>query len=261
MLDSPWQIAAGTGWTPYDSDVLGILLKVRSYGLRNTKYNPVVEAYVPYYRWPFEVSIEYALNERKLLAGKLRIHSETEGKGLGMAGLGVIVSTLNLMVARDLPMDRKLEAEITWKQVAGGYIMPLPPYKGGVNVALTFAADIAGIKYQALNSDDDRFYGFRVGSIGFLLGVGWNAVESFNLSIYGGVEWGFSAGLLEVSSGNFVGADNERSTLCFGLQGTTSWFNLVGGIQREWDSLSSHESIISQKGLRYYVGANIYVER
>jgi hypothetical protein len=261
MLDCPWQFSVGTGWTSYQTDIFGILLKVRSSGFQESQYDPVVENLVPYYRLSLEASFEYSLNDRNLRAFKVRLHAKTEAKGLGMAGIGFLVSDWNLMAARDLPMDRKWDLELTWRQVAGGYIMPLSPNVGGMNVAICGAVDLFGLKYQDFSSDGKRFYGAKIGSLGWLAGVGWNAFSLVNLSFYAGGEWSFSTGLLELPTKRFVRADIARNTLYFGLQGTGRYFNLIGGIQKEWEYLDFLKTVVSEKGLRYYFGANYYLRR
>ncbi len=189
MLDCPWQLAAGLSWASYHSDIYGILFKIRSTGFKKIHYDPLLEENVPYYRFPFEASIDYSFNDTTDQAFKIRFHSKTYTKSLGMAGIGVLISEWNLMVARDLPMNRKWEVELTWIQVSGGYIMPLSPRVGGVNTAVCLAVDLLGAKHQSYNSDKSKFYGAKIGSIGWLAGVGWNAVALFNLALYFGGEW------------------------------------------------------------------------
>lgn len=258
MLDSPLQFAAGTGWTSYQDDIFGILFKVRSSGFQESEYDPVVEDYVPHYRLSFEASLEYSLNDRRMRAFKIRLHERTETKGLGMAGLGFLVSDWNLMVARDLPMNRDLEIELTWRQVAGGYTMPLSPNVGGVNIAICGAVELFGVKYQSFSSEKRRFVGAKVGSIGWLTGLGWNAASLVNLSLHVGGEWSFSSGGLGAPSNRIVRADIARNTLYFGFQGSGRYFNLIGGIQKEWEYTDFQKTVASEKGLRYYVGANYY---
>jgi hypothetical protein len=261
MLDCPWQFSPGIGWASYQTDIYGILFKVRSSGIKISEYDRILEDTVPYYRLPFEVSFDYSVNDTSFKAFKVRLHWETYTKSLGMAGIGVLVSEWNLMVARDLPMERQWDVELTWIQVAGGYIMPLSPRVGGVNFALCGAVDLLGLKYQLYNSDKKKFYGLKLGSAGWLAGVGWNAVSWFNLSLYVGGEWSFSSGGVELLTSKIVRADVGRSTLFLGVQGTGRYFNLVGGIQKEWDSLDYQKIVEAQKGLRYYLGFNYYVRR
>ena len=259
MFDCPLQFSTGVSWSSYEDDIFGILFKVRSTGLKELQYNPSVEDSVPYYRIPFEASLDYSLNDKNLRAFKFRLHAGTGQKSLGMAGIGVLVSDWNLMVARDRLMNRRLDIELTWRQVAGGYIMPLSPSVGGVNVAICGAVDLFGAKYQGFISDRTKFYGLKVGSVGWLAGLGWNAISLMNLSLYAGGEWSFSTGSLVTPSEKIVRADIGRNTLSFGLQGTARYFNLIGGIQKEWEYLDFQKSVVSEKSLRYYLGANYYL--
>jgi hypothetical protein len=150
------------------------------------------------------------------------------------------------MVARELPMDRKLDIEFTWIQVAGGYIMPLSPRVGGVNIAICTAIDLLGFKHQNYTSEDKKFWGLKIGSVGWLAGVGWNAFSLFNLSLYVGGEWSFSSGGLVLQNSKTVRADIGRNTLFLGIQGTGRYFNLVGGIQKEWESLDYQKTVDSE---------------
>jgi hypothetical protein len=261
MFDSPWQFAPGISWPSDQSDIFGILFKVRSYGFRKLYYNPVLEDTVPYYRLPFELSADYSLDEKDLRAFQFRIHLKTTPRGLGMAGIGVLVSNWNLMVARDLPMDRRWDIELTWVQVAGGYIMPLSPKVGGLNFALCGAVDLIGAKHLKYRSDSGKFYGTKIGSAGWLAGIGWNAVSLLNLSVYVGGEWGFSTGALELPASKILRADIGRSTLYLGVQITGRYFNLTGGAQKEWEYLDFQKTVKSEKGIRYYLGANYYLRR
>jgi hypothetical protein len=120
---------------------------------------------------------------------------------------------------------------------------------------------LLGPRYQRYDSDQSKFYGLKLGSAGWLAGVGWNAVSWFNLSLYVGGEWGFSTGGLELPTAKIVRADIARSSLFLGLQGTGRYFNLVGGIQKEWESLDYQKMVSTQNGLRYYLGFNYYVRR
>jgi hypothetical protein len=260
MLDCPWQFSPGLSWSS-QTDLFGILFKVRSTGLKNTQYDPVLEDTIPRYRLPFEVSIDYSLNEKDLQAFKFRLHWESYPKSLGMAGVGVLVSDWNLMVARDLLMNRKWDTEITWIQVAGGYIMPLSPTVGGVNIAICGSVELLGAKYQIYNSDGKEFYGAKIGSIGWLLGAGWNALSFLNISVYVGGEWSFSTGALELPTSKIVRADIGRNTLYFGMQFIGRYINLIGGIQKEWENLNYQKMDDSERGLRYYLGANYYIRR
>jgi hypothetical protein len=261
MLDSPWQIALGHGWASYQEHKAGILFKMRSSGLREEQYDPIREEYVPLYRGSFEGSFDRPLRENKFRAFKFRFHFLSEPKGLSMAGIGVLVSRWNLMLAADHSMDRRLDVEATWIQVAGGYVMPLSPNKGGVNIAICGGVDLLGVKYETYYSDRGDFVGTKVGSIGWLLGVGWNASTLVNLSAYVGGEWSFSTGGLGLPTDKIVRSDIARNTLYFGLQATGRWFNLVAGTQKEWEYLDFQKIVLSDKGLRYYVGANFYFRR
>jgi hypothetical protein len=261
MLDCPLQLALGISWAAYENDIYGLLFKARSTGFKNVEYNQVLERNVPYYILPIEASFDYSVNDKIFQALKLRLNWISYTKSLGMAGIGVLVSKGNLMVGRELPMNRKWEAELTWIQVSGGYIMPLSPRIGGVNAAICAAVDLVGFKYQDYHTIDKKFYGLKVGSIGWLAGVGWNAFTLFNLSLYVGGEWGFSTGALVMSKSHAVLADISRNTLFLGLQGTGRYLNVVGGIQKEWESLDYQKSIHSEKSLRYYFGFNYYIRR
>ena len=178
-----------------------------------------------------------------------------------MAGIGVLVSRGNLAIGIDRPMDRKLNVEATWLQVAGGYIMPLSPNKGGVNVAVCLGVDLFGLKYQSHFTNQGEFVGAKVGSIGWLVGVGWNANSIVNLAGYIGGEWGFSTGGLHTPTEKVVYADIGRNSLYLGVQATGRWFNVVGGIQKESEYLESQFRERTDKMLRYYLGANIYFRR
>jgi hypothetical protein len=178
-----------------------------------------------------------------------------------MAGVGVLVSSINLLVARDLAMNRKLDVELTWIQVAGGYIMPLSPRIGGVNIAICGALDLLGGKHVVRNQDTRKFYGAKIGSIGWLAGVGWNAFSLMNLSIYAGGEWSFSTGCLKSPSTKIIFADIGRNTLFSGIQATGRYLNLVGGIQKEWEYLDYQKKIDPAKSLRYYLGINYYFHK
>lgn len=229
--------------------------------MKESKYDPIREEYVPYYHWSLEGSFERPLRENNFRAFKFRTHWMTEPKGLSMAGIGVLVARGNLTVAGDRSMDRRLEIEATWIQVAGGYIMPLSPNTGGVNIALCGAVDLLGPKYQAYYSDRGEFVGAKIGSVGWLLDVGWNANALVNLAGYIGGEWSFSTGGLGLPAKKIVFSDISRTTIYFGVQATGRWFNIIGGIQKEWEYLDFQNTESSNKGLRYYLGANFYLRR
>lgn len=261
MLDSPLQISPGLSWSTYKSNLFGILFKVRSSGFRSMHYDQVLDDTVPRYHLPFEISFDYSLDEKSFPAFKFCTNWESYTKSLGMAGIGVIISKLNLAIAHDEAMDRKWDVELSYIQVAGGYIMPLSPEVGGVNVAACGAVDLLGIKYQVYNSDRNKFYGAKIGSAGWLAGFGWNALSVFNLSFYIGGEWSFSTGVLELPTKKFVRADIGRNTIYFGTQITGRYFNVVGGIQKEWEYRDYPSNVKSEKNLRYYTGINYYLSR
>jgi hypothetical protein len=261
LLDSPWQFSPGISWSSYQSEIFGILFKVRCSGFPKPYYDRVLEDTIPRYRLSFEASGDYSLNDRDFRAFKFYLHGLTYPKSLGMAGIGVLVSNYNIMVARDLPMNRKWDFEVTWIQVAGGYIMPLSPNVGGVNIALCGALDLLGAKHLIYNQERKKFYGAKIGSIGWLVGMGWNAFSLLNLSLYVGGEWSFSTGILKSPTSKYLRADIGRNTLFFGMQATGRYMNLVGGIQKEWEYLDYQKTIDSEKSLRYYLGANYYLRR
>lgn len=263
MLDCPWQFAAGLSWASYYTDIYGVMFKVRSTGFKKLEYDPVVYTDRPYYHLPFEASFDYSFNDTSntFQAFKIRLHWESYMKNLGMAGIGALISNWNLMVASDLAMNRKWDVEFTWIQAIGGYIMPLSPKAGGVNTAFSVAVDLLGAKYQMYESDKSKFYGLKIGSIGWLAGFGWNALTLFNLSVYVGGEWNFSTGGLETTTDKIVRADISRNTLLLGLQLTGRYFNLVGGIQRESETLDYQKTKNYEREVRYYFGLNYYVRR
>jgi hypothetical protein len=261
MLDSPVQVSAGAGWSAYQNNAFGLLLKLRSSGIRETEYDPLQKEDVPRYRASFEASFDHPFKESDFRSFKLRVHWETRPKGLSMSGVGVLVSEGNLLVAGDRTMDRRLEIEASWMQVAGGYIMPLSPRIGGVNLAVCGAVDLLGAKYQSYYSNEREFVGAKIASIGWTMGVGWNAAGLVNLGGYVGGEWSFSVGGLRLETQKTVLADIGRSTIYFGWQATGHWVNLTGGIQMEWEYLDFQQSAASDKAIRYYLGANVYFRR
>ncbi|MDH3252825.1 MAG: hypothetical protein OEM41_08535, partial [Ignavibacteria bacterium] len=225
MLDSPLQISLGSGWTAYQTNGFGLLIKLRGSGIRQLEYDPVRKEAVPYYYTSFEASFDRPFNENRFRAFRIRMHTVTEARGLGMAGIGVVISKGNLLLAGDRPMDRKLDVELTWIQVAGGYIMPLSPNKGGVNIALGGAVDLLGGKYMSYHSDPREFIGAKIGSIGWVASVGWNANALMNLAGYIGAEWSFSTGALVLQTNKTVLAFISRTTIYFGAQATGKWVN------------------------------------
>ncbi len=261
MLDSPLQISPGLSWSTYKSNLFGILFKVRSYGFRSLHYDQVLGDTIPHYFFPFEFSFEYSLDQKYFPAFKFVTNWESYTKSLGMAGIGVIISKLNLTIARDEALDRRWDAELSLIQASGGYIMPLSPEVGGINVAVCGAVDLLGLKHQSYFSDRNKFYGAKIGSAGWLAGFGWNALSVFNLSFYVGGEWSFSTGVLELLTKKFVRADIARNTLYFGTQLTGRYFNVIGGIQKEWEYLDYPNNVKSEKNLRYYAGIDYYLSR
>lgn len=261
MLDSPLQLSVGAGWSAYQINELGFMIKARTPGIKKTKYDPLREENVPYYLFSIEASAEYVFPEDIFRAFKFRMNGITEALGLSMAGLGVLLSKWNLLVAEDRPMDRKLEVEATWAQVAVGYLMPLSPKLGGVNIAICGGVDLLGLKYQLYYSDQKKFLGAKIGSIGWLAGVGWNVIPLVNLTGYIGGDWSFSTGGLKLPIGEIVYADIVRNILFVGFQATGRWFNVTWGIQKEWESLDYQKTVISEKGLNYYVGISAYFRR
>ena len=103
---------------------------------------------MPYDLLSAERSFDYPNKENTLRAFKLRVHGMADPKGLSMPRVGIILSTWQFMAASDRPMGRKLDAEATWVQIAGGYIMPLSPRHWGVNLALARAVDLLGVQYR-----------------------------------------------------------------------------------------------------------------
>jgi hypothetical protein len=258
LLDSPLQIAAGVGWTAYQGNPSALLVKVRGTGFRDILFDPLRQEDVPHYVGAFEGSLEYPFRERGIRGYRVRVRLATEPKGLSMAGIGVILSKGNVQVAADRTMDRRLEIEATWVDAIAGYVMPLSPRPGGVNLAVCAGVNLLGLKYQTYYTGVGEFLGAKLGSIGWVVGLGWNAGTAANISGYVGTEWDFSTGGLRIPSNKTVRADVSRTSLYFGLQATGRWFNLVGGIQREWEHLDFHDIDNADKGLRYYVGANFY---
>ena len=261
MLDSPLQLAMGASWAAYQSNEFGFMIKARTSGFRKSKYDPIREENIPYYLFSVEVSAERILRENKSRAFKIRVNVITEPLSLHMSGVGLLLSKWNLLVSSDRQMDRKLEAEATWVQLAGGYIMPLSPKKGGVNLAICGGVDLLGLKYQSYYSDPRKFFGLKIGTIGWLAGVGWNTNDLLNLMVYVGGDWSFTTGGLKMSTGKILGADIARSTLLAGLQATSRWFNFTAGIQKEWESLDYQKTVLYEKGLNYYIGLNAYFNR
>ena len=261
MLDSPLQIALGSDWTAYQTNGYGFLMKIRTSGFRVLRDDTLREEDVPYYLFSSEGSIDYPYKENTLRAFKIRVHGTTEAKGLSMPGVGIILSDWNFLIASDRPMGRKIDAEATWKQIAGGYIMPLSPRHWGVNLALAGAVDLLGVQYQTYYADVGRFLGGKIGSIGWVGSVGWNVNDIFNLAGYFGAEWAFSTGALTQPDGKTVLSDISRTTLYFGIQATGRWFNVVAGVQKELEYISFQGADNADSALRYYLGASLYFRR
>ncbi len=261
MLDSPLQIAAGSGWSAYQSHNFGFMAKVRTSGFREKEFDLLRREDVPYYLLSTEASFEYPYREHGFRSFKIRAHWRTVTEGLSMPGVGFIVSHGNLLVGSDRPMGRRLEAELTYIQVAGGYVMPLSPEPGGVNLALCFGADLLGGKYQSYYSGLGEFYGGKIGSIGWVADVGWNAGRWVNLSGFVGGEWGFSTGGLHMYTDKIVFADIARTSIFLGLQATGRWFNVTGGITKEWEYIDFQNTEDADRALRYHLGVGIYFRR
>jgi hypothetical protein len=261
MLDSPLQISMGAGWSAYQSNAFGLLAKARTTGFRQWKYDPLRNEQTPYYLLALEGSFERPFKEGSFRAFKIRINAITESKGLSMPGVGAIISRGNVLIAADHSLDRRLEVEIMWMQVGAGYVMPLSPMAGGVNLAVCGAVDLLGLKYQSSYAGRGEFEGVKIGSVGWLLGVGWNVGRILNLAGYMGAEWGYSTGGLRLPKGIYVFSDLSRSTLFFGCQATGRWFNIAGGVQKEWENLDYQSQQDGKKVLRYYLGANVYFRR
>jgi hypothetical protein len=261
MFDSPLQVAAGTGWSVYESDVAGFLIKLRTTGFKEWGYDPLREENIPSYRFSTSASIEYPYLERALRSYRVRTHALTFSRGLGMPGIGIVINRWNLLVAGDRTMNRRIEAEVTWQQLSGGYVMPLSPRKGGVNIALCFAVDLFGVKYQAQISEPVQFVGAKIGSIGWTTSIGWNMNTLLNIAAYIGGEYGFSTGALITESRKVVFADCARTMVNFGIQATGRWVNIVGGVQKEWEYLDFQSTELTDRALRYYLGINVYVRR
>jgi hypothetical protein len=121
--------------------------------------------------------------------------------------------------------------------------------------------DLLGIKYQSFYTDRGRFFGAKLGSVGWLAGAGWNANSLVNLSVYVGGEWSFSMGGVRLSTEKTVRGDISRNTLFLGLQATGRWVNITGGVQKEWEYLDYLKLVTSEKAIRYYLGVNVYLGR
>jgi hypothetical protein len=261
MLDSPLQIAVGTGWTADQTHGYSFLFKARTTGLKERLYDPLRRDDIPYYLLSAEGSFEYPYQDYGFRAFNVRVHLRTQTKGLSMPGVGVLVAKGNLHVGGDRPMGRKLEVEMTWIQVAGGYIMPLSPREGGVNLALCGAVDLLGGKYQTYYAGPGQFVGAKIGSVGWLAAIGWNAGQIMNLTGYFGAEWGFSTGALVMPTSKIVFSDIARTTIYFGLQATGRWINVTGGIQKQWEYIDFQSTEDADRALRYSAGISIYFRR
>jgi hypothetical protein len=261
MLDSPLQIAVGTGWSAYQVHHYGFIAKVRTTGFREQQIDILRGQNVPYYLFSAEGSFDYPFGDHGLRAWKARVHWKTTTEGLSMAGIGFVVSRGNLLVGADRPMGRRFEAELTWFQAAGGYVMPLSPHRGGVNIALCFGVDLLGLKYQTYQTGLGEYYGVKLGSVGWVADFGWNAGRLVNLSTFLGGEWGFSTGGLHVATGRIVFADVARTSIFLGLQATGRWFNLTGGVAKEWEYIEFQSTEDADRGIRYQLGTSVYFRR
>jgi hypothetical protein len=261
MLDSPLQLAIGTSWSAYQAHSYGLLAKVRTTGFREQEIDLLRNQNVPYYLFTSEASLDYTVGDRGIRAWKARVHWKTTSEGLSMAGIGFIVSRWNLLLGADRPMGRRFEAELTWFQAAGGYVMPLSPQKGGVNIALCFGVDLLGLKYQTYYTGLGKYYGAKLGSVGWVADFGWNVGRLVNLSAYFGGEWGFSSGLLHTATDRTVFADVARTSIFLGVQATGRWFNLTGGIAKEWEYIEFQGTEDADRGIRYQLGTSVYFRR
>jgi hypothetical protein len=261
MLDSPLQIAVGSGWAPYELHGYTFQLKLRTSGFKERYYDPLRGDDVPYYLLSADGSFEYPFRERGFRAYKIRVHATTETEGVGMPGIGALVSRWNLLVAGDRAMGRRVDIEATWTQLTGGYVMPLSPRVGGVNLAVCGGVDLFGIKYQSYIDEPGDFIGGKIGSIGWLAALGWNASTILNLLGYVGGEYSFSTGALITHSDKIVFSDIARTTIFLGIQATGRWLNVVGGIQKEWEYIDFQNSEVADRALRYYLGMNVYIRR
>jgi len=261
MLDSPLQFAPGLSWSIDQGEIYSVLFKARSSGWKSPYYDKVLKETANSYWFPFEIAFDYSFDDKKLLAYTIKINLESYTRSLGMAGIGFVVSNWNTTLARDIAMDRKYDIELTLVQVAGGYIMPLSPKTGGVNIAFGGTVDLLGPKVLGYNSEDNTFYGAKIGSIGWMSGFGWNALSVLNLSLYVGGEWSFSSGLLKTAADKHIRADIGRNTLYFGIQLTARYFNIVGGIQKEQEYLDDLDIMKTERNLHYYFGVNYYWPR
>jgi hypothetical protein len=261
MLDSPLQIAVGTSWSAYQAHNYGFQAKVRTTGFREREIDILRRQDVPYYLLSAEGSFDYPYRDHGFRAWKVRVHWKTTMEGLSMAGIGFLVSRGNLLVGSDRPMGRRFDGELTWLQVAGGYVMPLSPQQGGVNLAVCFGVDLLGLKYQTYYSGLGEYYGAKIGSVGWVADFGWNVGRLVNLSTYVGGEWGFSTGGLQTSTGKLVFADVARTSIFLGIQATGRWFNLTGGVAKEWEYIEFQSTEDADRGLHYHLGASIYFRR
>lgn len=258
MRDSPFQVAAGIGWSEFQTHSAAALLKVRGFLLRTTQYDDIRKDEVPSYYVSFDGSLEHPFGERDIRSAKIRLHGKTTTEGLGLAGVGALSTKWNLLMASDRPLDRRLDIEATWLQLGGGYIMPLSPRASGVNLAVCFATDLVGLKYQTYYSALGTYFGAKIGSLGWMIGVGVNAFSDFNLTGCFGGEWSFSIGNLHLPTNVNVLAEIGRTTLFLGGQAAAGWLNLTGGIQMEWEYLDNPHTAVSTKAIRYYFGISIY---
>ncbi len=259
MLDSPVQIAAGAVWADGNVKGWGGSLKVRGAGWRLTEYDPLRLQHVPYYRLSYEGAIDYSFRDREVRALKLRTHWLTEAKGLSMSGVGMLISTWNLLVGIERTLDRRLEIELTGIQASGGYVMPLSPRTGGANLALCFTAELGGVRYQTFYSGIGTYLGFKLGTLGWTVSGGVNAGKIMNLAFYLGGDWSFALGGL--SDRKVMLALVRRPTFFLALQAIGRMMNVTAGVQWEWEQMDYAGITKAESATRVYAGLNVYFRR
>jgi hypothetical protein len=235
------------------------LVKVRTSGFRLTEYDPLRLQYVPYYRLSTEAALDYSFRDREVRALKVRTHWLTQAKGLSMSGVGMVISTANLEVAIERMLDRRLEVELTAFQASGGYVMPLSPRTGGVNLALCLTAEAGGVRYQTYYSASATYVGFKVGTIGWTLGAGLNAGKIMNLALSLGGDWSFALGGL--SDRKVVLALVRRPSFFLALQAIGRMMNVTCGAQWEWEQTTYSRITRAESATRLYAGINVYFRR
>jgi hypothetical protein len=257
LLDSPVQVAAGGAWTDNeDQQGWGTVLKIRGHGIRLSTYDPLRLQYVPYYMLAYEGAMDYSFRNREVRAMKARVHLTTEVRGLSMSGVGMLISSWNLLANIERTMDRRLELELTAVQATGGYVMPLSPKTGGVNLALCFTAEFGGIRYQTFYSGIGSYLGASVGTIGWVMGAGLNAGKIMNLAAYLGGDWNFSVGGL--SDRKIILATLRRPTFYFCAQAIGRLVNVTAGVQWEWEQRAYADVRETIEATRVYAGLNLY---